>query len=153
MALHGRQHIGRRSLLAVVELHALADLEGPCLGVVGSARFLGERWFTTRLSGDQLDELLAPLRAEDVGTWLGQRRVEAVGRRAALQAGLEHAALHRAFGSAPRSPSSDRCKGRAYAERGGAAEEVAARSVCRRQRAGSDMLEFTDIVFSVAHFV
>ena len=99
MALQRGGHVFGSDRLAVVELDAVADLQRPDLGVIGRSDLLGDAVFQ-RAFRRQLDDHLAPHLGEGE-RHLGhhQRGVEAVGGFAADQAGLENAALDRAFGA------------------------------------------------------
>ena len=129
-----------RHRLAVVEFDAVAHLDRPGLGVAGSADLLGDQVFRLVVRR-QPDEEFAPLLAEAVGDLAEvQRRIEAVGRFAALQAGLEDAALDRRLREG--FAGQRRCQCRRHAERRGAAEEVAARYPALAGEI-SEMVEFS----------
>ena len=119
------QHVVGGHRLAVVELDAVADLEGPLLGVVRRADLLGDPVLKAAFRR-QRNEIFAPALAE--GEWYlaeEARRVEAVGGLAALHARLDDAALH-GTGSLCGAREEGIREGSGDAERGGASQEVAA---------------------------
>lgn len=93
MARHGGEHVCRGHLLAIVELHALADLEGPDLGIFRRTPFFRKRRLQVTIRVD-LDELFTPLSQEEPRNRArGHRRIETVRGRPALQSRFEQAAL------------------------------------------------------------
>ena len=125
VALERLQHVVGGHRLAVVELDAVADLEGPLLGVVRRADLLGDPVLKAAFRR-QRNEIFAPALAE--GEWYlaeEARRVEAVGGLAALHARLDDAALH-GTGSLCGAREEGIREGSGDAERGGASQEVAA---------------------------
>src|SRR5690606_19464702 len=111
--------------LAVVELDALPDLERPHLRVVGCAPFLGDAWLH-RAVGRELHHLLAPLATELVRHLaLPGSGIEAVGGLTALHARLQDTSTDRFLRQYGARKQRAR-EGRAHAERGRTAEEVAA---------------------------
>jgi hypothetical protein len=133
VALERSDDVCRRQFLAVVEGHALAHLEGPGLGVVGGAIFFRQPIFDLAGRRD-LEQLLTPAATECVRHLAcPSRGIEAVGGGTADQTSLQQTALHRALRSRGTADEGI-CKGGTHAERGGAAEKVAA-----RQAAACDM--------------
>ena len=125
MALERGDHVLGGDGLAVVELDVLANLERPDLGVVGSAVFLGDR-VPQGAVGIEGQQIFAPAFAEGVHD-LGEEAggVEAVGRFTADETGLEDAAPDRPL-SVRRARQQRVGEGRGDAERGRAAEKIAA---------------------------
>src|SRR5690606_5347713 len=93
MALECRDHILRGQVLAVVEGHALAELEGPDLGVWRGAVFLGELQLDAAIRR-QVEQLLTPTAAERIGYLACPAAgIQTIGSAAADHAGLQRAAL------------------------------------------------------------
>lgn len=139
MALERGGDILRAHRLAVVELDAVADLHRPGLGIRRSADLLGYQVLDAALRG-KTDEEFAPLLAEvECDLAEIQRWIQAVGRLAALQAGLDDAALYRRRGESLAGQS--RRQRRRDAESRRAAKEIAARDPALAGEFG-EMIEF-----------
>ncbi len=123
MTLEGGGDVFGAYCLAIVEFDAVADLQRPHLGVVGRADLFGDAVFQ-RAVGREFDDHLAPHLAEgERHLRHEQRRIEAVGRFTADQAGFYDSALDRS-GSArgTRKQRVGKCRG--DAESGGTAQKI-----------------------------